>query len=254
MGADVRFMGCVGRDVGGNTVEYELDEAGVDCSHLFKLKSASTAEAGIFLSESGENSIVVCPGANQRLTGKMVAEVMSHQEPDIVVAQLEVPIGAVIEAAKQAERFILNPAPAADIPDELIKLCWAITPNEIEAEQLTGTPVDTEEGCQEAAAELTKRGAKNVIITLGERGCYWFANGRGRIFEAPKVNAIDTTAAGDVFTGVFASRVSYGSTIPDALVRANAAGAMSTTKLGASTSIPHRQQIEEFLSAETAKA
>ena len=169
----------------------------------------------------------------------------------ILLMQLEIPIETVEEAAKIAVennvRIILNPAPAQQLSDSLLKKISIITPNETEAELLTGIPVNNEADAEKAAKILIQKGVETVIITLGSKGAFVFNNNFKELIPSYKVKAVDTTAAGDIFNGAFAVALSEGRDIKDAILFANAAAALSVTKLGAQPSAPYRKDIINML-------
>jgi len=192
------------------------------------------------------------PGAN----GKLMPEDVDKAESDIakagvVVCQLEIPLETVERAAKVAHKnkvpFILDPAPARPLSDELLKMVDIIKPNETEARTLTGIEVTDEKTASKAADALLAKGVKTVIITLGEKGSL-IADGKGReMIPAIRVKAVDTTAAGDAFTGAVACRLAKGDSLKEAALYASAVAAISTTKLGAQSSMPTKNEVDEFL-------
>jgi ribokinase len=206
----------------------------------------------IFVDEKGENSIAVAPGANATLTPE---DVEAAKElitgADVLVMQLETPIESVERAAalarEQGVRVILNPAPARPLSDEILGNVSILTPNESEAELLTGIEVADDAGAEAAAKALVARGVDTVILTLGSRGAYVFESGTGELVPGFEVQAVDTTAAGDVFNGSLAVGLAEGMSLADAVRFANAAAALSVTKLGAQPSAPGRSEIEAFL-------
>jgi len=194
----------------------------------------------------------VAPGANAGLTPK---DVEAAEEliatADVVVMQLETPMDTIERAAvlacKHGGRVILNPAPAQPLSDELLGNVSILTPNESEAELLTGVKVEDDAGAEEAARALVARGVNTVILTLGSRGAYVFESGSGEMVSGFKVDAVDTTAAGDVFNGSLAVGLAEGMPLAGAVRFANAAAALSVTRLGAQPSAPTRSEIETFL-------
>jgi ribokinase len=202
--------------------------------------------------DKGENSIAVAPGANAGLTPKDVeAAEELIAEAHVVVMQLETPLDTVERAAALACKHdacvILNPAPAQPLSDAILGNVSILTPNESEAELLTGIPVEDDAGAEEAARALVKRGVETVILTLGSRGAFVFESGLGQMVPGFKVEAVDTTAAGDVFNGTLAVGLAEGVSLVEAVRFANAAAALSVTRLGAQPSAPTRSDIETFL-------
>ena len=215
-------------------------------------KTAPSGVALIFVAKDGENSIAVAGGANGKLTPadvKKAAKVI--RSAAVLVAQLETPLETVQAAAeiaaKAGVRFILNPAPARPLPDSLLKLVSILTPNETEAELLTGIKVTDDATAGKAADKLLARGVKTVILTLGSRGAF-IADASGKqLVSGFKVKAVDTTAAGDIFNGALAVALAEGKLLPSAVRFANAAAAISVTRLGAQPSAPARKEIERLL-------
>jgi ribokinase len=194
---------------------------------------------------------VVAPGANAHVSPADVFRAFSSAEgASIVLAQLEVPI-ATVHAAFQAAaemgmRTILNPAPATELPGELLELTHLITPNEIEAEALTGVTPTNEKSQEEAARRLRDRGVREVIITLGPEGCFYSGPSGSGVVPAPHVQAVDTVAAGDAFNGALALALARGEHIGQAMEFANRAAALSVTRPGAQSSMPTAEEVEHF--------
>jgi ribokinase len=237
LGGDVAFVGRVGNDPFGAGLIESLNAAGVRTEFVRVHPSAPTGSAVILVDSHGMNSIVVAAGANVQLLADEVSSAIAREMPEVVIAQLEIPMPAVA-AASQVGRFVLNPAPAATLPADLVARCYVITPNEIETESLTGIlPVD-DASCLAAGRMLIEAGAKNVVITLGARGSYWVSAAGGRHFDAPTVAAIDTTGAGDAFNGALAMFLAEGRDLDNAIALSNCVGALSTTVQGAQESMP----------------
>jgi len=236
LGASVAFCGCVGGEAHGELLRASLEEAGVDTTHL-RVVDAPTGTAGIIVEEGGANMIVVHPGANARLTSDDVALAMRHVQPSVVLAQLEIPLEAV-QAAAEHPFFILDPAPAQELPAELLARCQIITPNETELFALCQAP------SREAAVhELLARGAKNVIVTLGEEGCLWATASEIKHLASPRVKAVDTTAAGDAFAGALAHFLVSGQEMEQAIRQAMRVAAISVTRHGAQESMPTAEEL-----------
>jgi ribokinase len=197
----------------------------------------------ITVDKSGENAIIVAPGANHALSvAEIAAASNAFQQADIVLLQLEVQIPVVVEACQKAyglgKRVILNPAPAMDLPESLFPLIYLITPNETEAEFLTGIKVIGEASAYQAASRLRNMGLPRIIITMGSGGAFLFTDSFQGIIPTSTVEAIDTTAAGDTFCGALAVALGNGVDIQDAVAFALKAATLSVQKLGAQTSIP----------------
>ncbi len=252
-GADVSLVARVGEDSFGEQATAGFVDDGIDVRHVTRHPAAPSGVALIFVDDAGENCIAVAPGANAGLTPQDVdaaAELIT--EADVVVMQLETPIESVERAAALARehgvRVILNPAPARELSDEILGNVSILTPNESEAELLTGIRVEDDAGAEQAARALVARGVDTVILTLGSRGAFVFEAGSGELVPSFKVQAVDTTAAGDVFNGSLAVSLAEGMPLTRAVRFANAAAALSVTRLGAQPSAPTRSEIEAFLS------
>jgi len=245
LGGRVQMVGCLGKDAGGALLKSVLQRAGVGVSYLTELEGVATGTAGIFVDAKGANSIYVGPGANRLVTADRVSFALTMIRPQWVLMQGETPYEGLHEALKHG-RLILNPAPAFDVPSEILARTWLITPNEHEAALLTGIHPNTEEECDAACQALLSRGVQNVVITRGEKGAY--ASGIGVISPYP-VSAVDTTGAGDCFTGALAAALSKGMDLRGALQVASVAAALSTMKKGAQESMPDWQQVSAALSA-----
>ena len=206
------------------------------------------------MQESGENSIVIYGGANQAIKTTVIQNAMSDiKDSDFLVAQFETPLEVTNEAFKLARELnvktILNPAPATDILDELKKNIDLIIPNETEAELLTGIKVVDEDTCRQAADKLIDQGINNVIITLGKQGAYYKTkDGVCELVPAFKVEAVDTTAAGDTFIGALVSKLDTSfSNLREAIIYASKASSLAVQKLGAIPSIPYKDDVEKQL-------
>lgn len=251
-GADVGLVARVGGDSFGEQAITGFVGDGIDVGHVTRDPAAASGVALIFVDESGENSIAVAPGANAGLTPNDVAAAEELiAAADVVVMQLETPLETVERAATLAREHgacvILNPAPAQPLSDEILGNVSILTPNESEAELLTGIQVEDDAGAEEAARALVARGVDTVILTLGPRGAFVFESESGELVPGFEVDAVDTTAAGDVFNGSLAVGLAEGMSLTGAVGFANAAAALSVTKLGAQPSAPTRAEIEAFL-------
>lgn len=258
-GAQVTFVGNVGTDSLGDEAVTSLLAEGIDTSFMFRTPDHATGTAWIIVDDRGENSIVVASGANSALTPADVTRARDAiTAADIVLLQLECPVPAVraaIEIAADAGvHVILNPAPACMLDADMLRRVTYLTPNEVEAEMLTGIAVDDELQLDAAASVLLERGVGTVLVTLGARGVYIAsAAGRDTVPSFP-VRPIDTTAAGDVFNGVLAAYLSKGRTLHDAVLAANAAGALCVTRPGAQRSVPTLTEIHSFLESAVSPA
>ena len=251
-GADVGLVARVGDDSFGEQAIAGFVGDGIDVRYVTRDSGAPSGVALIFVDDGGENCIAVAPGANGRVTPEDVEaakELITGAQA--LVMQLETPIDTVARAAALASRHgvrvILNPAPAQPLSDEILANVSILTPNESEAEMLTGIQVSDDAGAEEAARALAAKGVDTVILTLGSRGAFVFDSGSGALVPGFEVQAVDTTAAGDVFNGSLAVGLAEGKPLADAVRFANAAAALSVTKLGAQPSAPTRSEIDAFL-------
>lgn len=251
-GGAVTFIARVGQDMFGESAIKGFIADGIDVKHVIRDGKAPSGVALIFVAADGENSIGVASGANGQLSSKDVqAAADAIGNADVLVMQLETPIETVQAAAELAAskgvKVILNPAPAQSLDDKLLKHVTVLTPNETEAELLTGIKVADEAGAAEAAKALRGRGVGLVIVTLGAKGVYVSSSEFEGSVAGFTVKAVDTTAAGDVFNGALAVAIAEGRALKDAVRFANAAAAVSVTRLGAQPSAPKRDEIEAQL-------
>lgn len=248
LGGVVTFVGKIGDDIFGKQAVQQLEDEGINVDFVAVDPENPSGVAMITVDRHAENSIVVAPGSNGTLSpadfDKAGTELAGS---DLVLMQLEIPIPTVEyiarKAAQQQKKVILNPAPAAALSDELLQNLYIITPNETEAELLTGIKVTDEASALKAANQLHAKGVQSVIITMGAAGAFLFENGQLQLIKAPKVEAIDTTAAGDTFNGALAVALSEGKTIAESVAFANKAAAISVTRIGAQSSVPYRKEI-----------
>ncbi|QHB17276.1 ribokinase [Mannheimia pernigra] len=253
LGAKVSFIGCIGDDDIGKAMKTAFEKDGINTQPIKSVANEMTGIAMIQVAESGENSIVISAGANGHLDEAVVAEFQSEiAQADCLLMQLETPLPAIIQAAKIAKenntQVVLNPAPARELPDKLLSLLDMITPNETEAEILTGVKVVDEESAKQAAQAFHQKGIEKVLITLGSKGVFVSENGQGEIAAGFRVNAVDTTAAGDTFNGGLVTAMLEDKPLDKAIRFAHAAAAISVTRKGAQSSIPTRQETLDFLS------
>jgi len=253
-GGDVVFIAAVGDDTYGTEAikGYKLDN--INTEDIKICKGVPSGIAMITISERGENAITVASGANANLYPADLEEAEEpFEEADYMLIQLETPLETVQKAVELCSelntRVILNPAPAAELSIDILKHVSIITPNETEAESLTGIMVRDEPTAAGAADSLHKRGVETVIITMGASGAYLSDPGSGirKIIPGFKVKAVDTTAAGDVFNGQLVVSLNEGLDMERAIHRAHAAAALSVQKMGAQSSIPRREETERFL-------
>jgi len=251
-GANIAFIACTGNDDTGEQVRKQLASDNIDIAPVSVVAGESTGVALIFVNGEGENVIGIHAGANAALTTERVAEQKERiASADALLMQLESPLESVLAAAKIAHSnqttVALNPAPARELPDELLSLVDIITPNETEAEKLTGVRVENDEDAAQAAQVLHDKGIETVIITLGSLGVWASQKGTGQRVPGFKVQAIDTIAAGDTFNGALMTALLEGTELPEALRFAHAAAAIAVTRKGAQPSVPWRKEIDDFL-------
>ena len=253
-GGDVTFIARVGEDMFGQQAKDGFVKDNINVDHVLTDKDSPSGVALIFVGEDGQNSIAVASGANANLSPsdvEMASDAISSA--DILVLQLETPLETVHQAASIASdngvKVILNPAPAQELSDDILGHISILTPNESEAELLTGIKIDSEENAGKAADVLMERGVETVLLTMGPRGAYIATAEFKELISGFKVKAVDTTAAGDVFNGALAVAIAQNKPIREAISFANAAAALSVTKLGAQPSAPTREDIDKFLKA-----
>lgn len=276
LGIPTYMVGRVGGDSFGRELLTSLQSAGVNANSVFADQEVRSGVAVIAVDDRGENTIIVVSGANGRMGETDVERLQGLlPEADVLLLQLEVPLDALQAAARAARKagvtVILDPAPARpDLPAELYSLVDIITPNEVEAAQLTGLAVDSPETASEAAAELLRRGVGTAIVKLGDRGVFYATAEVGGEALADKnselkdnlstsmlrpygfipafpVEAVDTVAAGDAFNGAMAAALASGKSIGEAVVWGAAGGALCATKPGAGPSMPDRATFDVFL-------
>ncbi|MEI7729840.1 MAG: ribokinase [Verrucomicrobiota bacterium] len=251
-GGAVTFVARVGGDMFGEQAIAGFRHDGIGVEYVLRDQAAPSGVALIFVAKDGENSIAVASGANGKLSVADITDARSaFAGARVCVMQLETPLKTVQAAAKLAAQLgltvILNPAPARPLPDRLLRQITILTPNESEAELLTGIAVKDPASAARAAAQLRSKGAQTVVLTLGPRGAL-VADAVGyRLIPGFKVKAVDTTAAGDIFNGALAVALAEGRSLDAAVRFANAAAALSVTKLGAQPSAPRRPEIERFI-------
>lgn len=248
LNGDVIFIAKVGDDVFGAKAIELFKQEKINTEYLFIDDKNPSGVALINVDAKGENCITVAQGANGNL---LVADIKTLnlvlENADIILAQLEIPIATIeyiADVAKSNNKiFILNPAPACKLSDELLSKVSIITPNEKEAELLTGISIMNIDSAKQAAQSLSSKGIKTIIITLGEEGALLYQNNQFNLIATNKVTAVDTTAAGDVFNGALAVALSEHKDLKEAVRFANNAAAISVTRLGAQASAPYRLEL-----------
>lgn len=243
LGADVRFIGSVGADDHGVRAKENMEQKNVNTAAV-SLQGA-TGQAIIQLSDEGENSIVLFPGANFFVTPEQIQKSkVIFEKCDILLLQLEIPMEAVEKAAELAfakgAEIILNPAPARDIPDSLLKKVSILTPNETELELLTGITADSEENLIKACSIMLGKGVQAVVVTLGSKGAFYMTSEESGFVAAEIAVAVDTTGAGDSFNGALAVALCNGDLLTDAITYASKVAAFVVTEMGAQPEIPKK--------------
>jgi len=253
-GGDVAFIARIGTDIFGKKAVEGFIHDRVDVEHVYQDRRTASGIALISVGQNGENSIAVASGANAKLSAEDVRSARrAIASAKILLMQLETPLETVRKAAEIAAAnkvpIILNPAPARALDDRLLRLVSFLTPNETETELLTGIKIKKESDMAKASQKLLNKGVHAVFITLGVKGVFVASETEKirRIISAFKVKAVDSTAAGDVFNGALAVALAEGRPLLDAAHFANAAAALSVTKLGAQPSAPYRKEIERLL-------
>lgn len=252
LGGLTYFLGKMGNDDFQSSLIRSLNESGVNISDVLIENGAQTGVALISVDGSGENEIIVISGTNMRFTTNDLLKKQEYfSKVKVVLSQLEIPIQTVTLAAQLAKQngaiFILNPAPAAQLSDELFSFIDYLTPNESELEILSGINIVDKSSAEKASRVLLQKGLKNVLVTLGEKGSLLVNNNSVKHFETYKVKAVDTTAAGDSFNGALAYSLSIGKSIEQAIHFASYAAAISVTRMGAQTSMPTLKEVESLL-------
>ncbi|MDO4438907.1 MAG: ribokinase [Eubacteriales bacterium] len=252
-GADVTMITKLGKDTFGDIAVNTMKDLGMDTSKLLFSEETETGCALIMVDENtSQNEIVVISGACGTITEEETSRTAGLMDSaEYLLTQLETNMSSIEQvinlAYNKGVKVILNTAPVQPVTDELLSKVWLVTPNEVEAEILTGVKVDSEEQADKAALWFFERGVKNVLITLGGRGVYINADGKKGIVPAYKVKAIDTTGAGDAFNGGLLAALSEGKDLWESAVFANALAALSVQKLGTTMSMPYREEIDAFL-------
>jgi ribokinase len=251
-GARVCLVAKLGQDRYGQDYVQYLQQEGLDVSGVRWDQASPSGVALITVDRHGHNQIAVAPGANSALTPADLDGLEARFAPgQVLLTQLEIPLATVETALRQAKAAglttVLNPAPARPLPTRLTRLIDILIPNEVEAAVLCGYPAGTLRQARVAARRLHKAGYRTVIITLGKRGVVYTTEAGVVHLPACTVQAKDTTAAGDTFVGYLACALAEGQPLPSALRLATAAAALAVTQLGAQSSIPHRQAVQQFL-------
>ena len=247
LGGEVILVGKVGNDIFGKQTIEGLKKESIKTDYVCVDDETPSGTALIMVNEEGENCIVVAPGANARLLPEDIDKVKNLADAAIILMQLEIPMETIEAVARMAkanqQKLIINPAPAQPLSNELLKGLFLVTPNETEAFLLTGIKVEDVATASQAAKILLGKGVENVIITLGRQGAY-FQNSQMELkIDAPLVKAMDTTAAGDTFSGAIAVAITENLDWKEAIEFAVTAASISVTRMGAQASVPYRSEI-----------
>jgi len=253
LGSKVVMVSKVGDEsFGAGTLE-NFKKNGVSTSFVYKSKEEFSGVAPIFVTPKGENSIVIVSGSNNKLTDMEIEKASNEiKQSSYLICQLEIEVELSLIALRLAKKLgvstILNPAPArSSLPEEIYKLTDIFCPNESEAELLTGKKINSMTDIEEMAKQFVTAGAKSVIITLGENGCYVLSNGVGKHISANKVSVVDSTGAGDAFVGALAHFLDLGIDIFESSKRASAVATISVQGKGTQSSFPERDQLPSEL-------
>lgn len=251
LSSGISFCCKVGSDDYGKAAKALFEKEGIDTRYVISTADYPSGVALITVDSKGENCIVVASGANMQMTREDIDKIDDFAKYPYILAQLETPLEVIEYAAKKAKevgsRFILNPAPACPLNESLLGCVDIITPNETEAEILTGIKVESDQDAIRAARVLFEKGVSNVVITLGSRGCLVYDGTTATFVDAFKVKAVDTTAAGDVFNGAMTVALSEGKTLIQAAQFGCAASSIAVTRKGAQASAPSREEVDNIL-------
>ena len=242
LGAEVTMVGCVGDDVYGKLLLENFEKNGIDAKFVEVLESENSGTAHITIAEN-DNNIIVIKAANDKVAKRHVdAALEKIKEADMVLLQHEIPFETIYYAVEKCHELgvpvLLNPAPVAPVPEEIVEKVTYLTPNEHEAVVLFAG---------QAIESVMQRYAGKVIMTMGSRGVAYYENGAVQVVPAFKVQPVDTTGAGDTFNGAFAVARANGKNMAESIRFANAAAAVSVQKLGAQGGMPVLKEVEEML-------
>lgn len=247
LGGEVTFIAKVGKDIFGAQSLEGFKKEGIQTQYVLVDDIHPSGTALIMVNQEGENCIVVAPGANASLLPADLEHITELKEAAVILMQLEIPIETIESVKRTAvvnqQNVIINPAPAQPLSDELMAGLFMITPNESEAELLTGIPVTDWESASRAADFFLNKGVINVVITMGKQGAYFKNREMEFMVPAPVVSAMDTTAAGDTFSGAITVAVTEGMNWKEAVQFAVKAASISVTRMGAQASVPFRSEI-----------
>lgn len=256
LGASVKMIGKVGADEFGREFLALFRAEDIDVSHVRVADHESTGIGSIVIEESGQNRIVVVPGANMAFTKEEISLLESEiAQARLLVVQLEMDLVMIEQAIEIAYRYgvpiLLNPAPAQALSDVLLSKIDYLTPNETELALMSNMPVKSTSDAQKAARYLLDKGVGTIIVTMAEKGAMLCTKDESRLIEGFGVNAVDTVAAGDSFNGALAAMLTAGKNLDEAIIYANAVGALTVTKAGAIPSLPTEHEVERFLQSQS---
>ena len=249
---EVYMIGCVGSDFNGGELVNSLNKCNVKTDYIKKLDNISTGVAMIILSDC-DNRIIISSGANEKITIDEVKEAIDEIAScgDVLVVQMEIPLNIIefgLRYAKEKGIFtILNPSPAQKLSKDILEKVDLVVANESETQILTNINISNKDDLCCAFKKYSNLGVKNVIITLGDKGSCTFLNNEIIYVNSFKVNAVDTTAAGDTYLGTLATQIIDGNNLVDSMKYASCASAIAVTRLGAQNSIPTKKEVDEFL-------
>lgn len=252
LGSEVIIIGKLGKDSLSEIIKSHYNADNISMEYVEQSEKYSTDTALIEIDvKSGQNRIIVMTGSSGQVDDKQVlAAEKEFKDADLVLCQYETGVSSIIEAKKLAKKynipFVCNPAPFMEMPKEFYEGIDYITPNETEAEYITGIKTDSIENVKLAAKKLLSMGIKNAVITLGKRGSYFTDGKREIIIDSLPVKAVETTGAGDAFNGGFITAIAEGKSVDDAMRFATCVASISVTRLGAASSMPYRKEVEEL--------
>ncbi|GAA0123140.1 MAG: ribokinase [Clostridium argentinense] len=252
LGERVKMIGKVGQDDNGKDLIKSLKESNVDVKYILFDEHYPSGTAFIYVDKNGDNCIVVNPASNSNLKAEDIEKYSeAFENVSYCVMQLEIPLDTVRTAIdfchKKDIKIILNPAPAQEIPEKILRKVDYLIPNETELELITGVSIDNEIDIKNAVNKVLAMGVKNVITTLGEKGAVYATNTEFKTFDSIKVKAVDTTAAGDSFIGGFVSYLNRENDVIKAIEHSLYVGALTVSKKGAQSSLPYKEEVEEFI-------
>lgn len=254
LGVDTLYYGCVGNDTYGDTLLKNMRSLGVDTTHIIH-KNIDTGIAYVLLESNGDNRIIVDPGANEAITAEDIRRDVTAliEQSDIVLIQLEISLEAISEIVaicnRMKKRLIVDAGPIRGCKIDYLMGAFCVSPNETELSALIGKPLKTKADILHGAQELVTFGIQHVLVKLGSEGCLYVSADKVKHFDAYKVNAVDTTGAGDSFMAGFCTGLIEGMEIEDAIPFASKCGAIAVTRMGAVNSMPTREEVARFNTA-----